>query len=309
MTVSSSLEPAADPSPLRRFVDAWCAVREPERDGRLYERMGLRAAFQLIARLFGEQLPPASWEAAPAQADARPEEWARISVRSRYHELLNLIALVLYTPWLVWLLLEGRSGLAAYCLLLMLTHTMALLLERYKRARALAILAASGAGTLRMTLADVWRPQAVSLPPILVSRTVRWYMATKRFETDRLYRLLGLGLLRRFVLMLLRETSTDRIPPGQEDRFIKSRADLCLFEKQTRIAEATHLAGMLLHIPFVAGVVLAKDRTGGVYVAFMLVVNLLCVLLQRWHRVRIWPAIVRMDRAETSLSGSPAGAI
>lgn len=294
MDAAEGIHRSGRPGRLAAFVDSWCRLWEPERDGRVYERLGLVPVFRLIAGLFGERLPPASSEERH-EGDARPEEWLRAYVRTRYHELLNLLAVAVYAPLLVWLALHARWGQAAYCCCLMLTHKAALMLERYKRARYDDLLTACGVEARTLPFEVLWKPQDAVLPPVLRASLARRYFTPRRFETDRFYRGLGLEAFRRFVLALFRASATDVPTAVGSERFVSSRGDVVAFERQTRIAEATHLTGMVQHLPFALGMVYARDLAGGVYVAGMLAVNLACVLLQRWHRVRLWPLLERVS--------------
>jgi len=278
---------------LRRFVDAWCRLAQYEEGGRIYEKLGLRPVFVFIAALFGESLPAAAstpYGTVPLRAD----EWLRTYIRTRYHELLNAIALGVYTPFLCWLIWQQRWGQAAYCAVLMLTHKLALLLERYKRGRYDELLRQAGIVARHMDFSQLWKPQEAVLPPVLTCSAARWYFQPKRFETERLYCALGVRCFQAFVLSIFRAAATEDTGPGSAERFIGGREDVLAFEQQTRIAEATHLVGMLLHVPFAIGAVIARDVWGGAYVAGMLGVNLACVVLQRWHRVRLDPVVRRI---------------
>ncbi len=303
MSQPRSVAISSAPSALRRFVDLWCEVGPAERGGRLYERLGLRPVFQFVAGLFGESLPPPS---AAAVAEPQPGEWLRIYVLSRYHEILNLIALTVYTPFLVLLCLRRMYGFAIYCLILMLTHKAALLLERYKRARCDALLSDAGIVERYLDAPVIWRPKLSALPPVLRLGLCHWYFTPRRWETERLYTALGMGAFRAFVLRIVRATGTAPETDMGYERFVSGRSELLAFETQTRVAEATHLAGIIQHLPFAIGMAAARDVAGEVYVAFMLAVNLACVLLQRWHRVRVWPVVQRLRaRADAGNARTP----
>lgn len=290
-----------------RFVDGWTTLRAWERDGAFYERMGLRPLFALVAALFGERLPlrigDAGAEAADAIGIAQPtgsaqnqrpthapdhaaEDLLRIYARSRYHEIVNLIALAVYAPLPVWLIALGLHIPALYVAVLLTPHALCIPLERYKRARADALLSARGITSRSLSLTDTWRPQLISLPPILRTRGAGRWFGPWPLESDRLYRRLGVRPFRAFVRALFGASATGGASETGRG-FVRGRGDLAAFEAQTRVSEVTHVVGLLLHLPLLAVFVRIRSIPGILYVLFMLWVNLQCVLLQRWHRARI----------------------
>jgi len=295
MTGAPSVALTEERSALRRFVDGWCRVTRLEREGRIYERLGLRPVFGLIAGLFGESLPPPSSVKVTSCTPDEAGEWRRVCVRTRYYETLNLIAIIVYTPFLTWLILYCSKAFAGYCLALVLSHIAALLLERYKRARCDGLLTAAGIQDRTVDAAQIWRPLTPNVPPVLKLAPIRWYFTPKRFESERHYRALGMGPFRAFVLMLIRATGTAAETDAGYERIVTTRSAVHAFEAQTRVAEATHLMGMAEHVPFLYAVFEARNAFGAVYLAFMLAVNLYCVMLQRWHRLRVWPVVQRME--------------
>lgn len=284
------------------FVEGWCRLRPWERNGVIYERLGLRGVFAFMLALFGEALP--SLDAVEvARADgSKVEAWQRAFLRTRYHELLNLIAILIYTPFFAWLLVQDRWVLAVYCGMLMTTHLMALLLERYKRARYEELLTWIGGEVFRRAVPFAWKPPEASLPPVLNTSLARWYFRLKFFDREWLFRCLGIGGFRRFVLRIFHVAGGAALNDAMEDRFVGGRADLLALDRQTRIAEATHAVGMLLHVPFAVVLWQARDVPGILYVAMMLWINFACVLLQRYHRLRIGPIVERFQQKEQDAS-------
>lgn len=306
------------PAPAR-FVQAWTRVRRFERTGRIYEALGLRSVFSRIAGMFGEELPPSVSARSGSHGAPEAERLLRSYARTRYHELVNLIALAVYAALLAMLVIDGQGVLAVYCLLLMVTHALPALMERYKRARYEAILDSEGIADRTISVAAVWRPQAAKAPACLTGRLASAYFTPRRFETDRFYRMIGMEAFRAFVLRLFEatmpqgESAIARATgaPGAEadmDRFLKGRSDVIAFETNTRIAEATHLTGMLLHIPFAAAFIAERSLAGALYVALMLATNLACVLLQRWHRARLWPIVCSIRHRSASGASHRPGA-
>jgi len=114
-----------------------------------------------------------------------------------------------------------------------------------------------------------------------------------------------MGPFRAFVLTIIRATGTAPEADAGYEGIVTSRSAVHDFEAQTRIAEATHLMGMVEHVPFLFAVLEARNTFGAVYLAFMMAVNLFCVMLQRWHRLRVWPLVRRLERACTPDGQAP----
>jgi hypothetical protein len=134
-----------------------------------------------------------------------------------------------------------------------------------------------------------------------IRRPLDFWFRPRRFETERLYQLLGARLLKRYVPtggdLVMRWLRRRR--PGAGLLRGANVGSLRRFERWTRIAEAVHLAG------FMAFAVLAVGRfthgslsgTGlGVALALDLAFGLWPVTLQRYNRLRVIRAIEILTR-------------
>ena len=277
----------------QRFLEGalvrWWRVSAIERNGVLYEFLGLRPLFSLIAWLFGESLPPAARHNARNGIEAPPTDRLRyILARTRYHEFVNLICIAFYTPALALTATTPHPGLLAYGVALVGTHLVALLLERYKRARCESLLHTLGE-PVELPPEEALPEESSAVPsPWITSRIADLYFLPKPFETERFFSAIGLDRYRRFILWIARLSLPPAPEPSRRGRFLANDgAALTTFEAQTRIAETTHLIGASLHLPFL--VLFLRDRfvPGLLYIAFLLYLNLYCVLLQRCHRTRL----------------------
>lgn len=275
-------EPRA-PEPCRglpEMLETWYRLRRCERSGRIYAAVGLVPLFRRMAALFGETLPE------PQSRSLARDEAERTRLRARYHEMVNVISVLIQLPLvgMAWSL--GHRALTAYAALLLLPHALSVMLERYKRAICDDLL---GSGLSAEAIAP---DPTVSKPGACPPRPSGGFFGPFPCETERLYVRLGVEGFRRFVLWLMRVTSGE----GRAMSFrnvVGGRAGLAAFEAETCTAELTHLFGTTLHVPF--AIVFVRDRyvPGVLFVVFLWWLNLVCALLQRQHRVRLQPLLRR----------------
>jgi len=282
---------------LEALLRLWWRLLPIERDGRVYELLGFRPVFSLVARMFGETLPPPA-RCGPGDTAAWTTDHLRlVRVRTRYHELVNLISVTIYLVLIVVTALTPHRLLLAYAVILASTHAVSILLERYKRARCEAILRSRDEPADAPPLDTVADATPVAAASASAAPAAGWWFRPRPFETDRFYAIVGVNGFRRFIFWLIRAS----LPPATErkrhSRFLENGgAGLVSFEAQTRVSEATHLFGALLHAPFV--VAFARDGywIGVAYVVYMLYMNLYSALLQRAHRARLWRVMTRRSR-------------
>jgi hypothetical protein len=130
---------------LRSGLHGWYRLRPSESGGRIYRTLGLVPLFRLMAGAFGERLP----DAAMPETDLR-----RVRVQSRYHELINIMSIIVQSSLPVMAVHVGHRPLTVYAVLLLTTHILAIMLERYKRAVSEEALLASDGGLLRSARND-----------------------------------------------------------------------------------------------------------------------------------------------------------
>lgn len=271
----------------RSLWQAWLAVSAIEQGGRLYERVGLRPLFGLVARMYGECLPPPAGGGLTDAFDA--DEARRVIWWSRYHEVVNALAVAVQSPLAPLGAAAGSAPLAAYGGALCAMHAACVALERYKRARCLDLLP-DGPGSARPAARYAAAPAFLGRAPASL-----WF-APRRFETEAFFRRTGTQAFRRVVLWVyavaFAGTEGSRSGP---DFLPLGAASLSGLDGQSRMAEVSHLLGLLLHIPFLIVVVQRGMELGAAYVLFLLCLNLWCALIQRHHRARIVRAMVRRE--------------
>lgn len=277
----------------RGFWQAWLHLRAAEHGGLLYERLGLRPIFGAIAGTFGETLPPAASRTQSAEGVPDLDEARRIYWWSRYHEVVNTVAFALQTPLAPLGASGGSAPLAVLGGAICAMHAFCVGLERYRRARSLALLAALPDGG---NLADA-RPGArySPPPPLLLGPVAEAWFRPRWFEGDRFYRATGAWTFRRVVLWVYSVAFEGSAAAGRGPDFLpRGRAGLLALEGQSRVAELSHLFGMALHLPFLLLALRSGMPVGAAYVGFLLCLNAWCALIQRSHRSRMAGALARL---------------
>ncbi len=271
---------------LASLLDRWYRLRPIERDGRIYAAFGLVPVFELIARLFGEELP---------RSDRRTSfDPRQVCLRARYHELINLMSIAAQLPlaFLAWS--ASSTPLILYALALLVPHILAVMLERYKRSQC-GMEPSSTAGS-PMGAAPSVREGEATAEPIQPDRLaphaspdtgVLFYFGPFACETERLYAVLGVEAFRRFVMTLIRLSAPLDAEGASLRNVVGGRSGLAAFDAQTRTAELTHLFGTLLHVPFAVAFARSGHIGGLLFVVVLFGLNIVCALLQRQHRVRI----------------------
>jgi hypothetical protein len=237
--------------------------------------LGLPSAFRFIARAFGERLPDPAAGAMDAQAIGQT------CARARYHELVNIISLVVQIPLVPMAWHVRHVPLTTYAAVLLVPHVLSIMLERYKRVVCSTIpVGDSGSGRAEApAVAPEYRPGG--------------FFGPHAWETERFYAIIGVGAFRRFVLGLIRVSGVEAGRDGSVRNVVGGRAGLAAFEAQTRTAELTHLLGTTLHVPFAIVFVRERYAAGLLYTFFLFGLNFACALLQRLHRVRLGRLLAR----------------
>ncbi len=257
-----------------------------EANGRTYERLGLRWCYCFVARFFGEAVLP---DTRTIQSDSHPKTQLshanlnRMYHATRYYEIVNLLYGTFTLPLIYFVAVYGNEWLLYYAYLFVLMHLLTTLQERYKRCLCYLLLQKP----------QVCDTKEASLSPPLaktLGRAAGWFRLA-RFETVGFYRCLGVERFRQVVLEITTGTAveTQQRTQGQRHIYIQGRSlsHIHAYEQQTQTAEASHLIGVLLHTPFLWHFVEVRFWMGVGYIALFMLANVYCVLLQRYHRVRI----------------------
>jgi len=114
-----------------RLPGRWHALRPVERDGRLYERLGVRVVKRLLRRgplaVFNPDLH--------LPAERTPEAMARLDGRMRDAEAAHVLVFALTLVAVAWALARGWWASAAWILLFdVLVNGCPVMLQRYNRA-------------------------------------------------------------------------------------------------------------------------------------------------------------------------------
>lgn len=195
-------------------------------------------------------------------------------------------------------LLKHQSWFSFYFLVaLMLFHAMCILAENHKLAVANHLMETGQFSTIE----PIPEPRGVDeMPPM------NRYFMPKRFESPRLYKLMGLDALRKVVnwyIDLTQLTREERAAGKKAKQMPSTRAGMLDYETETRQAEIMHgVAGAINLIPLGA-LCYAGEWALVAYVSIIILLDLYLVLLQRFHRVRIYAALSRRRPGRPALEG------
>lgn len=114
-----------------RLPERWHALRPFERDGRLYELLGVRLVKRLLRRG-----PLALWNPGlHLPAERTPEQLARLEQRMRVAEASHAVLLFLTLAWVAGVAARGQLEAAAWTLFFdVLVNGYPVMLQRYNRA-------------------------------------------------------------------------------------------------------------------------------------------------------------------------------
>jgi hypothetical protein len=284
---------------LETFLENYCRVKRIERKGRLYEVLGMRRIYRIMAAIYHEAMLPTARDLREGRApDLHPAEVKTRYADTGYYEIVNAIYCIVYLPLLIYLYFQRQKWLLAYSLGWLGLHTLCVLLERYKRSLGTAWL-------------DDYRernaPAAPPLPdeaptPAFPRWLYRWYFRIAPFETERLYRAVGTERFRLFVVWLKQMTTLNPEREGakQRIRYLDGITPNAIetFLEDTRISEITHVIGTLTLVPFLVVFIREGATPGLLLLVPLLWGNIYSVLLQRYHRVRVARIRQRRRRKE-----------
>ncbi|MCS6775646.1 MAG: hypothetical protein RMJ43_06295 [Chloroherpetonaceae bacterium] len=272
---------------LEPLVERYTRLRGIEHNGRLYEHMRLRSLYCRVATLFGDPvLPPATTPDLRTQSPLNLRQVKKLYIDSGYYEIVNLIYCIFYLPLVAYLILQGQTVITLYATAWIGVHALCIVLERYKRALALAWLTHQHS----QSTWDASSPEA-SPHSAFPAWMHRWYFQPLCLESEKLYQALGTERFRLFVVWLKQLTALnpEAEQPKRKIRYIEGAtpAHIEQFLEETRISEVTHVIGLLSLVPY--AILFWRDATptGMVTLTPLIWGNLYSTLLQRYHRVRI----------------------
>lgn len=255
---------------------------------RLFELLGVRLFYRMMSRLAGERMmPPAGsgeLETWPAKSLSDAREGAR------YFLIANLCRLLVYVlPGLAavkeraWIPLGTMAILVGF-------HCACILLEIYKVQLSYLHQARVAGNPI-----EAQEPE----PPkdIRLTRKLYWYFAPKKWETEQLYRWIGVELFKFLVTTYIYNTRLTREErqQGKKPSYVKGTTmqNAVQFVQDTRVAETIHLFALLINVPlFLEGLILGLPSIVWCVLP-VLILDTYLVLLQRSHRLRMWPLLER----------------
>lgn len=196
-------------------------------------------------------------------------------------------------------LLRCEAWFAFYFLsALMLFHALCVLAENHKLVAATELLETGRYSTIEPAVVQRADDE---MPPKNI------YFIPKRFESPKLYQLIGVAAIRKVVnwyIDLTQLTKEERAAGKKAKHMPSTRTGMLDYETETRQAEIVHgIAGALNFVPLLA-LWQAKEWTYVAYVAAIILLDLYLVLLQRFHRVRIYAALSRPRHGRPTPQGS-----
>lgn len=255
---------------------------------RLLELLGVRGFYWVMSHLAGERMLPA-WGAKESK------EWSRekvIEVRegARYFLIANIFRAAIYVfPMLA--AIKDRATAPFWTMVgIVFFHGLCIVLEAYK-----ALLCRKHGQSLQD---GTWPEGQPDDPPdIRLSAKMDWYFAPRRIETDLFYRILGVEAFKNIVTFYVENTklTKEERDSGRKAVYVKmgSKQDKIQFVRDTRVAETIHFCAFLINVPvFIQGLVLGIPSFVW-FILPVLILDIYLVLLQRQHRLRMWPFILR----------------
>lgn len=136
-------------------------------------------------------------------------------------------------------------------------------------------------------------------PDIRLSPKMHWYFSPKFYETEPFYRAIGMPWFKNLVTNYIEATKFDREQKklGKKNVFVKGRSvdDAKTFIRDTRVAETIHIAAFFINLPLILEGMILRRYTVVWFVLPVLALDAYLILLQRYHRLRIWPLLEKLE--------------
>lgn len=241
----------------------------------LAERLGMRVFYVFITNLVKDRLLPPAKEANSAKGWAEHDIRERIE-SARYFGRAQVVRALCNIP-MIYVGWKGNAPWVLYSFLALLAVQILMIgVEVYKHA------------ITSLLTAD---PDATPEPP--PNSFGDWYFTPKKWESEKFYRAIGIEGFRTFVNWYISSTRLTREEKttGKKVEYVAKPApnDLLRFEVGTRIGEIVHLIIALINImPLVVAIQQYFHGYIIFHCAFFVWGDFYLVLLQRYHRLRIW---------------------
>lgn len=252
------------------------------------EAIGIRTVFKLAPSARIElQLPLA--EAAPSAMGWNPNVIADKREQSRYFAYANFTRFLFHLPVLVFFAKVHTWWAFVLFSTFCVWHLLLVAMEIYK----------SGIYDLLPHDADAKEPPGVEFRPNPWGDGI---FLPKRFESERFYERLGILPFQSFVLwyMHIARLTKQQRKEGRKIDFVThvSYSELSRFEAGTRVGELVHIIFILFDLIPLTLVFVHKQHLWLPYMLFQVWGDTGLVLLQRYHRVRVWPMILKFRERE-----------
>jgi hypothetical protein len=260
---------------------------------RLLELFGIRGFYQAMSRLAGERM-------LPGFAVDHAEGWSQnklghVKEGSRYFLIANVFRLTVYVVPALAAIHESAWIPLATMGILVLFHVLCIVLETYKH----QLCRVHGR---RLAEGDWPEMDEPDPPDIRLSSRSDWYYAPRRWETEGFYRVFGMALFQNLVTNYIENTRLTREDreAGKKLVFLKGKGkdNTLAFVRDTRVAESIHLCAFFVNTPLLIEGLVLGIKSFMWFIVPVLVLDLYLVLLQRYHRLRMWPMIVRARSAD-----------
>lgn len=281
-----------------RLREWWFPHRPFEKGGTIYEKIGIRWFYEKSAAFAGEPILP--------KLNDGPTEMSRDAIvefryRARYHEWANIILFGSYVPGLVAGLMIPNLAFFLCHVLISSVNLTCILNERYKRAICNQLLENGKMGE---------RP----IPSVKVPEKpmADWYFVPKFWESPKLYYNIGVEFFR---LIIVDGVTGCRYPPHErvtDAKFMENLGmdDVLGLEATTRVSEFIHLCAFLGRL-FLAFCFWGMEFATDLYFVLFGILDLYFVLLQRYHRTRVWKLVqrYRTRKAKREPGATPKGSL
>ncbi|MFM9872327.1 MAG: hypothetical protein ACKVQS_02540 [Fimbriimonadaceae bacterium] len=249
---------------------------------RFLEFVGVRQLHLFTCRCTGEN-PLPSLSTASACHEFSGEQLWEMQSGARYFGLANFWRMIFHIPVLL-LLIKFESGWIMWLyVVLVVFHASLLVMESYKSA-------------VMAKISPSFTVESAKEEPQISETWGDWLFAPKKWETDGLYRAAGLFMFQHlveYVIDHLRLTKRERIEGKTVEYVGRSTNDLIRFENGSRVSELVHLTMAVLDILPLAFVIWKGLWLAVPYTFYVIWSDFYCALLQRLHRRRVWPIIMR----------------
>ena len=244
-----------------------------------YEALGVRRVYAQVAGWVHEPLLPATRDVVGSWAQIQLKEAIQ---KTHYFTVANLARAALYIPQAIAFGMAKYWQGLLYVALTWAAHLLLVVVERYKKALALHW----------MSLATPVEPKPERPIPEWPSGIYR----LRKFESEKFYKRIGIELFRSFSTWAI-STMTYGFT-GQKMTYISqpSRKQALAFERATRVSEAVHIGSAISVAPLVVFSWIGAPLGIAIWSTIIVYGDVMLALLQRYHRVRVWPVIEKMLR-------------